>query len=74
MVFTEFFTPVMQIGRELRIELALMLGTVRIGSLQRRPHAPIPPLPEQRVDDAQILQLRKAEAFLDTVRIGAVRR
>lgn len=74
MVFTDFFTPVTQIGRELRIELAMVLGTVRIGSLQRRPHELVPPLPEQRVDDAEIVRLRKAEAFLDTVRTGAVRR
>lgn len=75
MVATGFLTPIIHIGRELRIELGLVFTASRFGQLERRRGNGAPPaLPELRVDDAQIAAQRKAEALLTAVRNGAVRR
>ncbi len=75
MVLTSLFAPFAQLGQELRIELRMSLLENRIAALGHRGRTPyIPLLPEQRVDDLHIVEQRKAETFLQSVRHGAVRR
>ena len=75
MVATGVLTPVVRAGQEIRIELGLVFGECRLSSIRQRLNKSTPPtLPEQRVDDEHIIEQRKAEAFLQTVRHGAVRR
>jgi hypothetical protein len=66
--------PVLQIGREIRFELAAVIGASRIGRVPPPLHDRSTLLPEQRTDDRQTVERRKAEAVLDSVRHGAVRR
>ena len=75
MVQSSWLAPFALIGREFRIELRLSLQECRLSGLGHRLRAPaIPYLPEQRVDDLGIVEQRKAETFLQSVRHGAVRR
>lgn len=66
--------PVLQIGREIRIELATIVGSGRLGRFQHQMRAEPGLLPEQRTDDRLMIERRKAEAVLQSVRHGAVRR
>jgi hypothetical protein len=74
MVATEFLTPLVQIGREIRIEVAMSVADSPMGQWQRRASEPPALLPEQRIDDMSVIERRKAEALLQSVRTGAVRR
>jgi len=75
MVQSSWLTPFAQIGRQFRIELRHSFQDSRFATLGHRLRAPtIPYLPEQRVDDLGIVEQRKAETFLQSVRHGAVRR
>lgn len=74
MVLATFVTPVVQVGREIRIELTTILGAGRVAQISQRMRYPAPLLPEQRPDDRELIELRKAEALLRSVRNGAVRR
>ncbi len=75
MVQSNWLAPFAQIGREIRIELRMSLQESRLAALGRRDRPPdAPVLPEQRIDDEQIVERRKAELFLQSVRHGAVRR
>jgi hypothetical protein len=75
MVATGLLNPVIRAGQEIWIELGLILGASPLGELRQRLHKSDPPeLPELRIDDEQIVAQRKVEAFLQTVRHGAVRR
>lgn len=67
-------TPVLHIGREIRFELAAVIGASRIGRFQPPLHDEPALLPEQRADDLSTIERRKAEAVLQSVRHGAVRR
>lgn len=71
MVLTNWFIPFVQVSREIGIELRRSFHESRLGSV-RTPGPPM--LPEQRSDDRQIVEQRKAEALLQSVRHGAVRR
>jgi hypothetical protein len=74
MVQSNWLVPFAQIGREIRIELRMSLQESRLASLGRRNRSPDAPLlPEQRIDDKRIVELRKAENLLQSVRHGAVR-
>jgi len=74
MVATEFLSPLFQIGREIRIEVAMSVAASPLGHLQRRSSKPPALLPEQRIEVASAIERRKAEALLYSVRMGAVRR
>lgn len=75
MVQSNWLTPFAQVSRELGFELRLAFRESRLASFGKRDRMPAPPiLPEQRIDDLQIVQQRKADAFLQSVRHGAVRR
>ncbi len=74
MVPAHVVSPILQIGREIRIEFAMLLGASRLGQVQRRVRAQPPLLPEQRIEDERIFEQRAAESFLQVVRHGAVRR
>lgn len=74
MVSASCLNLIVQIGHELRVELDSVLLAERIDALWFRSNAALPFLPEQRADDGETIQRRKAEALLRTVRIGAVRR
>ena len=75
MAQTNWLTPFARSGREIRIELRMSLQVSRLASLGRRDRTPdAPVLPEQRIEDAQIVARRNAENFLQSVRHGAVRR
>jgi len=67
-------TPVQQIGREIRFELAAVIGAGRLGRFQPRTHDDPALLPEQRSDDQETIERHKAAAVLQSVRYGAVRR
>ena len=75
MIRTSWFTPFAQVGYEIRIELGTTLAESRLATLSRRLRAAnVPLLPEQRCEDRHIVELRKADTFLNSVRHGAVRR
>jgi hypothetical protein len=74
MVATEFLSPLIQIGREIRIEVAMSVAASPLGHWQRRASEPPALLPEQRLDDRSAVERRKAEALLQSVRTGSVRR
>jgi hypothetical protein len=75
MAQTNWLTPFAQIGREIRLDLRMSVRELLPFSLERgRRRSDIPVLPEQRIDDAGIVAQRKAEAVLQSVRHGAVRR
>ena len=74
MIATELLNPFVQIGREIRIEVAVILAASPLGDWQRRVSKPPALLPEQRVDDLSAIEQRKAEALLQSIRNGAVRR
>lgn len=73
MVATGFLNPLVQIGREIRVEIAMVIAASPLGDWQRRASEP-PALPEQRVDDVAAIEQRKARALLQSMRLGAVRR
>ncbi len=72
MVRTNWFNPFVQVGREIGIELRMSFHESRLGSSIRTPGPLV--LPEQRGDDRQMVEQRKAELVLQSVRHGAVRR
>lgn len=75
MVRTTWFVPFRLVGREIRIELQRSLEESRLAPLTRSSSTPaIVTLPEQRVEDERLVQQRKAELLLQSVRHGAVRR
>jgi hypothetical protein len=67
-------SPILQVGREIRIEFSMVLGASRLGQIQRRMRPQPALLPEQRVEDMRIVEQRAAENLLQVVRHGAVRR
>ena len=76
MVQLHWLTPFAQVVREIRIELHISFQESRLAPLARRMRASsdTSTLPEQRIDDERIIGQRKADAFLQSVRYGAVRR
>lgn len=66
--------PLALIGRELHIELVAVLGSGRLGTTRLQSKSTPQVLPEQRVEDTAILEVRKADTLLQMVRHGAVRR
>lgn len=75
MVRSNWLTPFAQVSCALGFELRLAFQESRLASFGKRARMPNPPiLPEQRIDDVQILERRKADTFLQSVRHGAVRR
>ncbi|MEZ4504734.1 MAG: hypothetical protein R2848_02460 [Thermomicrobiales bacterium] len=75
MVRNSWFSPFQQVGNEIRIELRVSFEESRFAGLVRRiSPVNVSLLPEQRADDWPIIDRRKAEALLRSVRHGAVRR
>jgi hypothetical protein len=75
MVATGLLDPVVRAGQEIRIEFGGILDAGPLRQIRRRLQRGEPPaMPELRIDDAQIVMQRKAEALLQSVRHGAVRR
>lgn len=75
MVQESWLAPFAQVGQEIRIELRTSFRESRLAALGHRMRTPdVPLLPEQRVEDRQIANQRKAENLLQSVRLGAVRR
>ncbi len=74
MASATFLTPFVQIGRELRFELAALIGAGPLERFQHRGQDGPALLPEQRPDDRVAIEQRKADALLQSVRHGAVRR
>ncbi len=72
MVRTNWFNPFVLVGREIGIELRMSFQESRLGRGGRTSIPPI--LAEQRGDDRQMVELRKAQVVLQSLRHGAVRR
>jgi hypothetical protein len=74
MVPADLITPLILIGRELRLEFTMVLDENRAGTLARHLHAQPAPPSEPRPDDRHSIERCKAAALLQSVRHGAVRR
>lgn len=74
MVPADIVSPVVLVGREIRIECTMVLGASRGLRLVQRLRDELLLDTGQRPDDLAIVDRRKADAFLRSVQMGAVRR